>query len=446
MFYDGRTSSPGRLESRSWNQEELDKPINENNYSLRPLAVIHYSIIASFQRNNPACGAEPGHYNNFEASPIGSMASNWVMKSTKLQKRILILTPYVLHVHRLRGLFRRNGMAYIPVHSLNASQGMESDIIILSIVRTHRNHSNPFLDDKKQINVGLSRARERLVIVSTTNSAAPVATLRAAIASDENAPGLLLRVYEDLRDRIAQNRQTTYSEVAATVTSDLSTNIDQFETRVNSLKSECRSLRIPLAAAEDRVRDLDSSPVSAAPLANIPTPTRPVASLPYSIPISPVNHAHTWQVRAASQTPTIPHISTLLSRLSPLRVRHSSVPRISSLPDHSEHPVIAPRHLRAVSPWRAANIHDATASAAHTLILSYAPTANSVIRYLPCSRTRAQTHLTTAFRHRRLVRDLPTSRQTNHTCPQPESRTPSYQAKTRGTHPDAQGVQRYEPD
>ena len=80
-------------------------------------------------------------------------------------------------------------------------------------------------------------------------SAAPVATLRSAIASDENAPGLLLRVYEDLRDRIAQRRQRTYSEVAATVTSDLSTNIDQLETRVHLLNSESRSLRTRLAAA-----------------------------------------------------------------------------------------------------------------------------------------------------------------------------------------------------
>ena len=68
-------------------------------------------------------------------------------------------------------------------------------------------------------------------------SAAPVATLRAAIASDENAPGLLLRVYEDLLDRIAQSRLRTYSEVAATVTSDLSTNIYQLETQADSLNS-----------------------------------------------------------------------------------------------------------------------------------------------------------------------------------------------------------------
>ena len=100
-------------------------------------------------------------------------------------------------------------------------------------------------------------------------SAAPVATLRASIASDENAPGLLLRVCEDLRFRIAQRRQTTYSEVADTVTSDLSTNIDQLETRVDSLNSECRSFRILFAAAEDHLRDLESSPLSTAPLENI---------------------------------------------------------------------------------------------------------------------------------------------------------------------------------
>ena len=76
VFYDGRTSSPGRPESRSWKQEELDKAINESNYPVRPLSVIDYSNIASFQRDTPATGVETGHYNNFEASLIGSMVSN----------------------------------------------------------------------------------------------------------------------------------------------------------------------------------------------------------------------------------------------------------------------------------------------------------------------------------------------------------------------------------
>ena len=163
-------------------------------------------------------------------------------------------------------------------------------------------------------------------------SAAPRETLRSAIASDENAPGLFLRVYEDLRDGIAQSRQTTYSEVAATVTTDLSTNVDQRETRVDSLNSECRSLRIRLAAAEDRVRDLECSPVSTAPLAKIPTPTPPVASVPYPIPLPPVNHAHTSQVGAASQTPTTPHISTPISR--------PNVSAATPYPSYLPHPTI----------------------------------------------------------------------------------------------------------
>ena len=190
-------------------------------------------------------------------------------------------------------------------------------------------------------------------------SAAPAATLRSAIASDGNAPGLLLRVYEDLRDRIAQSRQTKYSEVAATVTTDLSTSIDQLETLVNSLNSECRSLRIRLAAAEDRVRDLESSPVSTAPLANISTPTPPMASVPYPITIPPMNHAHTSQVGAASQTPTTPHISTPISRpnVSAATPYPSSLPH-PTLPNTTlSHPVTYEQFLRGELPASTTSPH-----------------------------------------------------------------------------------------
>ena len=175
-----------------------------------------------------------------------------------------------------------------------------------------------------------------LASISAT-SAAPVATLRSAIASDENAPGLLLCVYEDLRERIAQTRQTMYLELAATVPSDLLTNIDQLETRVDSLSSECRFLRIRLAAAEDRVRDLESPSVSTASLVNISTPTPLAASVPYSISHPPVSNAHSSQVGAASQTPTTPRIWTPIphpdvsattpysSSISPLTIPNTSL-------------------------------------------------------------------------------------------------------------------------
>ena len=179
--------------------------------------------------------------------------------------------------------------------------------------------------------------------------AAPVATLRAAIASDENAPGLLLLVYEDPRNRIAQSRQTTYSEVTATVTSDLSTNIDQLETRVDSLNSDSRSLRIRFAATEDRVRHLELSPVSTASSVNVvPTTTPPVASVPHSLPVPSVSNAHSSQVRAASQTPTTPRISTTISHpnVSAATPHSSSLPP-SAIPTTTlSHPVTYEQFLR----------------------------------------------------------------------------------------------------
>ena len=189
-------------------------------------------------------------------------------------------------------------------------------------------------------------------------SAAPVAILRSAIASDENAPGLLLRVYEDLRERIAQSQQTTYSEVAATVTSDLSTNMDHLETRVDPLNSECRSLRIRLASVENPERDLESSHVSTAPFANIP------------IPIPTVNHAHTSQVGAASQTPTTPHISIPISRpnVSAATPYPSSLPHPTIPNTTLSHPVTYEHFLRGGLPTSTTPPHPShTLSSLHTL-------------------------------------------------------------------------------
>ena len=190
-------------------------------------------------------------------------------------------------------------------------------------------------------------------------AAAPVATLRSAIASDENAPGMFLRVYEDLRDHIVQSRQTTYSEVPATISSDLSTNIDQHETRLDSLSSACRAFRIRIAAAEDRVRHLESLPVWTAQSLNIRTPTPLVPSVPYSLFIRPVINAQSSQVGAAAQTPTNPHISTPISHSNvSATTPYSLSPPLSTIPNTMlSHNVIYERLLRGELPIPMSQLH-----------------------------------------------------------------------------------------
>ena len=91
--------------------------------------------------------------------------------------------------------------------------------------------------------------------------------------------------------------------------------------------------------------------MATAPLENIPSPTPPVASVPYRIRIPPMKH-HTTQVGAASQTPTTPHISTAISlpNVSAATPYPSSLPH-PTLPNTTlSHPVTYEQFLRGELP------------------------------------------------------------------------------------------------
>ena len=163
------------------------------------------------------------------------------------------------------------------------------------------------------------------------------------------------------------------------------------------------------------MRDLEQSPVSTAPSVNIPTPTRPVASVPYSIPIPPVSNTHTSHVGEASQTPTTPRISTPI----PHPNASAATPYLSSLPPSTIpnntllHFITYEQFLSDELPIPTSQLHP-----------SYVQSSlarrkrGPVLRYHPYPWTRTQTQLAYASRQRYVIRDLTTSRQPNCTRPQ----------------------------
>ena len=85
-----------------------------------------------------------------------------------------IITPYVGHREHLRAslkLFRQDiDHERIEIESINAYQGREKDIIILSTVRSNEaqgKRSIGFLRDARRLNVALTRARCGLIIVGS---------------------------------------------------------------------------------------------------------------------------------------------------------------------------------------------------------------------------------------------------------------------------------------
>lgn len=110
-------------------------------------------------------------------------------------KKIRIITFYNGQVQAIKSLLRSKGLGHVMVATVDSSQGSESDIVILSFVRSIRGErrSVGFLDDDRRINVALTRARFKLFSFGDkhTLSASGVPTLRSMIY-DATKRGLVL--------------------------------------------------------------------------------------------------------------------------------------------------------------------------------------------------------------------------------------------------------------
>ena len=88
---------------------------------------------------------------------------------TKLASRIGIISFYKLQIHRLREAFKNafgnKILDTIDINTVDGFQGQEKDIIILSCVRANNRRGVGFISDVRRMNVGLTRARQSLVIL-----------------------------------------------------------------------------------------------------------------------------------------------------------------------------------------------------------------------------------------------------------------------------------------
>ena len=81
--------------------------------------------------------------------------------------KIRVITFYSAQVAVLRQILQREGLQGVLVATVDSSQGCEADLVVLSFVRTIR---AGFLKDNRRMNVGLTRARHKLVCLANVDS------------------------------------------------------------------------------------------------------------------------------------------------------------------------------------------------------------------------------------------------------------------------------------
>lgn len=86
-----------------------------------------------------------------------------------------LISPYKSQVQYIRGLVKRNAFfkpfrQLITVHTVDGFQGQERDVIVISLVRANDQGRIGFLNDLRRMNVAITRARMKLIILGDAST------------------------------------------------------------------------------------------------------------------------------------------------------------------------------------------------------------------------------------------------------------------------------------
>lgn len=79
-----------------------------------------------------------------------------------LPANIAVISPYAAQVRLLRSLIKEQDL---EIDSVDGFQGREKEVVIVSLVRSNRDGEIGFLDDTRRMNVALTRARRKLIVI-----------------------------------------------------------------------------------------------------------------------------------------------------------------------------------------------------------------------------------------------------------------------------------------
>ena len=80
-------------------------------------------------------------------------------------EEIAIITPYSAQVDLFRDLIAERNLPQIDLGSVDGFQGRESEAVIISMVRSNGDGEIGFLAEQRRMNVALTRARRKLIII-----------------------------------------------------------------------------------------------------------------------------------------------------------------------------------------------------------------------------------------------------------------------------------------
>ena len=107
-----------------------------------------------------------GKTNPTEADVVKSVVSNLIAGGEIESKNIAVITPYSKQVQLIRSELSANRDGQdIRVGTVDSFQGQETDVVVISAVRSNLMKELGFLRDSRRLNVAITRAKRGLIII-----------------------------------------------------------------------------------------------------------------------------------------------------------------------------------------------------------------------------------------------------------------------------------------
>ena len=158
-FYNGELISADEVKNRKLSDIV---EINQSSPITDDTPIVFIDTLGEFKEERKK--ASQSRYNPKEAQVVKKIVEKLKKLGINLED-IGIITPYKDHEEYLKSL-----IPDIEIKTVDGFQGREKEVIIISLVRSNPEENIGFLDDLRRLNVALTRAKRKLIIVGDSKT------------------------------------------------------------------------------------------------------------------------------------------------------------------------------------------------------------------------------------------------------------------------------------
>ncbi|NOR77914.1 MAG: IGHMBP2 family helicase [Methanophagales archaeon] len=160
-FYDGKLKADEQVKRRTL-MDILPESVDEDSEDVKPFLFIDTGDeLEERVRKGSTSRENPG-----EAQLVKDVAERLLNRGIRPED-IAVISPYDDQVARIKRMLHVEGL---EIKTVDGFQGREKEVVIVSFVRSNKSGTIGFLNDLRRLNVSITRAKRKLVLIGDSNT------------------------------------------------------------------------------------------------------------------------------------------------------------------------------------------------------------------------------------------------------------------------------------